>query len=96
MQVFWHPDAVDDIKHIWDYIAQNNPNAATALCDAIREQTDMLTLFPAAGREGRVHNTRELIITGTAYIIAYTTNDTHITILAVQHSAKTWPHHFIH
>ena len=51
---------------------------------------------PGMGRPGRVPDTRELIIAGTPYIVAYTvdTNAQVVTILRLQRGARLWPESF--
>ena len=38
--------------------------------------------------------TRELVVTGTPYIVAYTVLDNRVEILAVQHGAQEWPERY--
>jgi plasmid stabilization system protein ParE len=41
--------------------------------------------------QGRVHNTRELIVSGTPLIIPYRVKNKNVEILRVFHSAMQWP-----
>ncbi|WP_296900229.1 type II toxin-antitoxin system RelE/ParE family toxin [Thiohalocapsa sp.] len=43
------------------------------------------------GRPGRVLDTRELMVTGTPYLVPYTVSDNEIVILRVLHGAQQWP-----
>jgi toxin ParE1/3/4 len=47
-----------------------------------------------AGREGRVAGTRELVIRGTPFIVAYRLERNEVQILAVMHAAIKWPEEF--
>jgi plasmid stabilization system protein ParE len=47
-----------------------------------------------AGREGRVTGTRELVIRGTPFIVAYRLERNEVSILAVMHAARKWPGEF--
>jgi plasmid stabilization system protein ParE len=46
------------------------------------------------GRPGRVPDTRELVISGTPYIVAYQVQGKVITILRILHSSRRWPKQF--
>ena len=47
-----------------------------------------------AGREGRVARTRELVIRGTPFVVAYRVERNEVSILAVMHAARKWPDEF--
>jgi toxin ParE1/3/4 len=46
------------------------------------------------GRPGRVISTRELVVSGTPYIVAYRVREGVVEILAVIHGAQQWPTSF--
>ena len=72
-------------------IAQDNPTAARQTVDRIRDAVTHLTTHPAMGRVGRITATRELVIAGTPYIVAYRVRKGSVRILAVMHSSQRWP-----
>ena len=43
------------------------------------------------GRPGRVPHTRELVVSGTPFIIPYTVTERGIEIIAVLHGSQIWP-----
>ncbi len=49
---------------------------------------------PGLGRTGRVENTKELVLTGTNYILPYRVVKEQIQILAVFHTSREWPDKF--
>ena len=94
MDVAWTIPALADLDHIQDFIARDNPVAAFRLTsDILRRADAVLSANPAIGRQGRVAGTREWIVPGTAYIIAYRVRN-RIEILAVVHGARAWPERF--
>lgn len=76
---------------IAEYIAQDNPAAAHAVREAILRQVGRLAEHPRIGRPGRIEGTRELVISGTPYIVAYRVAGQNVTILRVLHGAQQWP-----
>jgi toxin ParE1/3/4 len=55
---------------------------------------DILARHPFAGRKGRVPDTRELVISGTPFLVAYRIEKKEVRILAVLHAAREWPEEF--
>jgi toxin ParE1/3/4 len=72
------------------YIARDNPSAAADIAQRIRDALKLLGDYPAAGRAGRVPNTRELVVTGTPYILPYRVRAEAVEILRVLHGARQW------
>jgi toxin ParE1/3/4 len=89
--VRWLDQAVEDLKVVRTYIARDNPSAAADIAKRIRNAVKLLHDYPAAGRAGRVPNTRELIVTGTPYILPYRVKADTVQILRVLHGAQQWP-----
>ncbi len=79
-----------DLDRIVDHIAQGNPAAALDMWDGIENQVERLCDFPRSGRTGRMPETRELVITGTAYIVIYILGDD-VELVRVLHGAQKWP-----
>jgi toxin ParE1/3/4 len=52
---------------------------------------DRLPDFPERGRPGRWNDTRELVVIGTSYIVAYRNRNYRVEVLAVIHAARRWP-----
>ncbi|MCB1155405.1 type II toxin-antitoxin system RelE/ParE family toxin [bacterium] len=50
-----------------------------------------LVNFPERGRPGRITGTRELVITGTPFLVAYRLHQQEIHVLAILHGARKWP-----
>jgi plasmid stabilization system protein ParE len=79
------------MRHLHDYIAERNPEAARRMVNRIREAASYLRRTPYMGRPGRVEETRELSIAGTPYIVAYLIEGSEVQIAAVIHGSRQWP-----
>ncbi|MDP6832853.1 MAG: type II toxin-antitoxin system RelE/ParE family toxin [Alphaproteobacteria bacterium] len=72
----WTLPALRQLEDIQDYIAEHNPRTAFELAERIRLQVnEQLPEQPLSGRNGRVDGTRELVISGSKYIVAYRVKD---------------------
>lgn len=91
MKLRWTHPALRDLGDIHAYIAEHNPVAALKVARLLRAQAEGLTAHPHMGRLGRVDGTRELVVAGSAFIIAYRITATTIDILAIRHGARVWP-----
>ena len=92
--VVWLDEALEDLKLIGEYIAQENANAAYNVLIKIKATADNLSRHPEIGRPGRVFGTREIVISDLPYILAYQITDRDIRILAVMHTSRKWPESF--
>jgi toxin ParE1/3/4 len=89
--IMWLDDAVQDLRSLHQHITLENPLAANRVAKRILNAVNMLIEQPAMGRQGRVHNTRELIVSGSPFIIPYRVKNKNVEILRVFHSAMQWP-----
>jgi len=95
MTIQWAKDATRQLVAAHAYVAADNANAADRLLLRITRAVNLLSSHPHAGREGRVKNTRELVIPGTPYIVAYRIKSpSTIQVLAVLHGKRRWPERF--
>ena len=94
MRVRWTTPAREQFVSAYEYIAEENRAAAVRSADQIWESTQLLARHPTAGREGRVAGTRELVISGTPFLVAYRIEKNEVRILAVLHTAREWPEEF--
>jgi len=92
VRIVWTRRYLRELASIGDYIGQHNPHAATRVVNDIHSKTQrLLSANPFIGRSGEIRGTRELVIPGTPYIVAYRVGDMQIDILFVQHGAREWP-----
>jgi toxin ParE1/3/4 len=94
VRVRWLTRAVANLEAEAEYIARDNSKAAANVVQAIHEAVNQLQQFPALGRPGRVVGTRELVISGTPYMVPYRVRNDEIQILRVFHGARKWPSKF--
>jgi len=94
MRIIWQKGAIEDLDAVFDFIGAENPPAALTVCELIERRVGQLSDHPYLGRKGRVMNTRELVVAGTPFIVAYRVANTQVDILAVLHGAMRWPEAF--
>lgn len=92
MRLVWTTRYLRELEAIGDYIAERNPRAAVRVVNDIHGKTErLLSANPFIGRRGEIRGTRELVITGTPYLVAYRVTDAQVEVLFVQHGAREWP-----
>lgn len=92
MTLRWTGRSLRDLEAIRQHIAADNEPAAVAIVRRIHTTAQRLH-DPVAytGRTGRVADTRELIVTGTPYVVVYRQRGEALEILRVLHGAQKWP-----
>ena len=94
MTLRWTRLAAGHLESAFEYLAQDDAVAAGAVVDRIFSAIEVLERHPQMGRSGRVPRTRELVVTGTPFVVAYRVRKDRIEILAVLHGARRWPERF--
>lgn len=95
MQLKWTELADADLESIEAHISEANSPAIAI--DVVLNIIDSVQLIlpehPRAGRQGRVKNTRELVVDGLPFIVIYREQLSagRIEILRVLHGAQQWP-----
>ena len=92
--VRWARPALRHLESIGLHIARDDPQAAVSVVTRIRAASERLGVLPLGGREGRVANTRELVVVGLPYIVVYRLEPSAVTVVAVMHTARLWPRRF--
>jgi toxin ParE1/3/4 len=87
VRVRWLRRALRNLDQEADYIARDEPQAAAQVVERIVTSVELLATQPALGRTGRVPGTRELIVTGTPYMVPYRVRDDTVEILRVIRSS---------
>jgi toxin ParE1/3/4 len=94
VRVRWLRRALRNLDEEAEYIARDNPNAAARIVQRIATSVEQLATHPASGRPGRVPGTRELVVSGTPYIVPYRVHGATVEILRIFHAARKWPEKF--
>ena len=94
MKIRWLRLALNDLDEAADFIAQDNPEAASRILRRISNAVRILAEHPHLGRAGRVPGTRELVITDTPCIVPYRVIEGTVQILRVLHAKRKWPSQF--
>jgi addiction module RelE/StbE family toxin len=90
MRVVWTPQALQDRRDIWDYIAQDSETAAGRMDELFSDAAARLADYPLLGRPGLIAGTRELIAHEN-YRLVYEADANAVWILALVHVARQWP-----
>lgn len=91
-QIVWQTPAINKLKEIMDYIANDSPKAAHKYGQEIYIRVNELLKFPDVGTVYSVSGqriTRKLVIDKTKSIF-YRTGKTTIFIIAIQDNRQNW------
>ncbi len=92
MIIRWTGKARDGVAALHAYVAHHDRAAADRLVRRIVTLVEeQLPLHPQSGRPGRVAGTRELVVAGVPYVVAYRVKGGVIDVLGVLHTARIWP-----
>jgi len=94
MNIQWTTPATGELAAAYEYVAQDNPAAAERVTEHIWETVEVLARHPRAGRKGRIAGTRELVVPGTPFVVAYRIERDEVWVLALMHGAREWPKEF--
>lgn len=89
MLVEWRPRAIRRLDAIHERIQEDSITAADFVFDAIVAAAAALPDHPYVYREGRVPNTREMVVLPN-YIVVYRVTD-RIIVLNVLHARRRYP-----
>ena len=86
----FHPEAEADLNDIWDYIAEDNPDAADKVTDEILSAIEALVPFPNQGRRRPDLTSRPLrFLRVRDYLIAYAPAKKPLWVVAVMHGRRS-------
>jgi len=84
------PEALQDLRDIHDYIALDDPGAATRVIDACEETVSLISNNPEIGvARPRLRNLRSMIVTEFPnYLVFYRLASGRVEIVRVLHGAR--------
>lgn len=91
LKLEWTRPAIADLQAAGDHIAEEAPQAAKRMAERVREAVELLPAQPNMGRPGRIAETRELVVSGTPFIVIYWARKGVVQILRLLHHAQRWP-----
>jgi toxin ParE1/3/4 len=80
--------ALQDLVHIGDYIARDNPRAAVKLMDRLEMECQRIAEQPDRGMSHEELPESHLVFPVGNYLIVYQTNETGVFILRIVHGAR--------
>ena len=91
MRVRWLRTALRNLDAEASFIAADDSVAARLVVGRVLEAVAQLAEQPGLGRPGRVHGTRELVVSKTRYIVPYRVRGDTVEILRVFHTSRRLP-----
>ena len=91
MRVRWLRTALRNLEEEASFIAADDSAAARLVVERVLEAVAQLAEQPGLGRPGRVHGTRELVVSKTRYIVPYRVRGDAVEILRVFHTSRRLP-----
>jgi plasmid stabilization system protein ParE len=89
------PQALVDIREIWQWISQDNVEAANRVESAIFEKIAKVARMPGVGhRRADVKNPSYLFVNVYSYSIGYEHDDVSVTVIRVLHGSRDFKNLF--
>jgi toxin ParE1/3/4 len=88
VELRWTSAAIEDLDQAGAFIEADNPRAASAMAGRVQEAVETLVRYPNLGRAGRVRSTRELVVSGTPFVVVYRVRIDEVQVLRVLHHAR--------
>jgi len=92
MNLIWSEQARQEWARHYRFYFERNPEAARRLRQLVMDGAKRLRDHPKLGRPGRVEGSRELVISGTPFLLVYDENPVRVEILHVYDGRQDWQH----
>ena len=83
MRTVWSRRALQHLVEIRSYLAKNHPRTGPQVAARLLESVDRLAAYPHIGPSGCAIGTRELVVSGTPYVIPYRVTEDRLQLIAV-------------
>ena len=87
----WADSTDQDLDAIVYYFAQDSVQSGLRIQGRIEGEVGRLGAMPGRTPVGRLSNTRELVVTGTPYLVVIEIDGEVVNVLRVLHGAQQWP-----
>ncbi|MBU2751099.1 type II toxin-antitoxin system RelE/ParE family toxin [Acidithiobacillus thiooxidans] len=91
--VRWSSTAWQQYQDAMDFVAADKPQAALEQDASVTSGVARLGPFPKMGRAGRLLGTRELVVSGTPFIVVYRVQEEvgEVQVIRFLQGAQQWP-----
>jgi toxin ParE1/3/4 len=90
LNLIWRETARQDVREIFEFIAERDVRAALSLKERIEVTAERLTHHPYMYRPGRIPGTREALIHPN-YLMIYSVGADSVEVVNVLHSRQQYP-----
>ena len=85
-----HVEAIADLEAIWEFIADDNPDAADRIREQIYQAIQALVQFPGQGyRRLNIAGPHIRFVNVREYVVAYVPNERPLLVIAVIHGRRS-------
>jgi toxin ParE1/3/4 len=85
----FHPEAVQDLDEIWDFISRDSVDAADQVIDDIRHAIESLVRFPYQGHRRTDLTSRGLrFLVVSNYLVVYAPEDRPLVVVGILHGRR--------
>jgi toxin ParE1/3/4 len=91
VKIIYSKNYKNSVIEISNYYSEAGNNLAQKFMLSIRQSVYNLKQSPMMGRDGRVKDTRELVLYNFPYFISYRVNKDVIEIIDIMHTARDYP-----
>jgi toxin ParE1/3/4 len=92
MKLVWLPEAKEDIRRLYHFLVERNPDAASRAVVSIKQGASRLARFPELGRRMDDDTERRewyIPFGAGAYVLRYRTVETTVIVIRVWHSRES-------
>ncbi|MFP3504828.1 type II toxin-antitoxin system RelE/ParE family toxin [Burkholderia sp. SIMBA_062] len=86
--LIWHPDALEDIARLYDFLVVNSPTAAQRAAEVIMEAADLVAENPSIGAPRAEFREWPARFGRSSYVLRYAVLDDEVLVTRVWHSRE--------